>query len=155
MARGGPPAASFTPDGKSIIYASTHLGARECPPVPDKSEGYVWPIYDTYDIFKANIDGSNLTRLTSTPGYDAEATVAKDGRVVFTSTRDGDMEIYSMNLDGSDVKRLTHAPGPDGGPFFSADGSQIVFRGNHMPKGEELESLQRPAEEGTLEAGGA
>jgi len=127
----------FTPDGKSIIYASTHLGARECPPVPDKSEGYVWPIYDTYDIFKANVDGSNLVRLTSTPGYDAEATVAKDGRVVFTSTRDGDMEIYSMNADGSDVKRLTFAPGPDGGPFFSADGSQIVFRGNHMPKGEE------------------
>ena len=129
----------FTPDGKSIVYASTHLDSRECPPVPDKSEGYVWPIYDTYDIFKANIDGSNLTRLTSTPGYDAEATVAKDGRVVFTSMRDGDMEIYSMNLDGSDVKRLTHAPGPDGGAFFSADGSQIVFRGNHMPKGEELD----------------
>ena len=127
----------FTPDGKSIIYASTHLGARECPPVPDKSEGYVWPIYDTYDIFKVNVDGSNLTRLTSTPGYDAEATVAQDGRIVFTSVRDGDMEIYSMNADGSDVKRLTHAPGPDGGPFFSADGSQIVFRGNHMPKGED------------------
>ena len=54
----------FTPDGKSIVYASTHLGARECPPVPDKSEGYVWPIYDTYDIFKVNADGSNLTRLT-------------------------------------------------------------------------------------------
>jgi TolB protein len=127
----------FTPDGKSIIYASTQLGARECPPVPDKSQGYVWAIYDTYDIFKVNVDGSDLTRLTATPGYDAEATVAKDGRIVFTSVRDGDMEIYSMNPDGSDVKRLTFALGPDGGPFFSADGSQIVFRGNHMNKGED------------------
>ncbi len=127
----------FMPDGKSIVYASTHLGSKECPPVPGREEGYVWPIYDTYDIFKVNVDGSNLTRLTSTPGYDAEATVAKDGRIVFTSVRDGDMEIYSMNADGSDVKRLTTAPGPDGGPFFSADGSQIVFRGNHMNKGED------------------
>ena len=127
----------FTPDGKSIVYASTHLGGKECPPVPDASAGYVWPIYDTYDIFKVNADGTNLTQLTKTKGYDAEATIAPDGRIVFTSTRDGDMEIYSMNSDGSDVKRLTHAPGPDGGPFFSADGKQIVFRGNHMNKGEE------------------
>jgi Tol biopolymer transport system component len=127
----------YTPDGKSIVYASTHLGGKECPPLPDPSAGYVWPIYDTYDIFKVNVDGTNLTRLTKTKGYDAEATIAADGRIVFTSTRDGDMELYSMNGDGSDVKRLTHAPGPDGGAFFSADGKQIVFRGNHMSKGEE------------------
>ncbi len=129
----------FLPDGRSIIYASTHLGARECPPVPDRAEGYVWPIYDTYDIFKVNVDGSNLTRLTRTPGYDAEATVARDGRIVFTSVRDGDMEIYSMNSDGSDVRRLTRLPGPDGGAFFSADGSQIVFRGRHPDPGPELD----------------
>ena len=142
----------YTPDGKSIVYASTHLGGKECPPVPDTSAGYVWPIYDTYDIFKVNVDGTNLTQLTKTTGYDAEATIAQDGRIVFTSTRDGDMEIYSMNADGSDVKRLTNAPGPDGGPFFSADGKQIVFRGRHMDKGEELEWLQRAAEEGLVAA---
>jgi Tol biopolymer transport system component len=129
----------FTPDGKSIVYASTHLGSHECPPVPGREEGYVWPIYDTYDIFKVNIDGSNLTRLTSTPGYDAEATLASDGRIVFTSVRDGDMDIYSMNADGSDVRRLTNLPGPDGGPFFSADGKQIVFRGSHPSPGAELD----------------
>ena len=129
--------AFYTPDGSAIVYASTHLGAKECPPVPDPSAGYVWPIYDTYDIFKVNADGTNLTQLTKTRGYDAEATIAPDGRIVFTSTRDGDMEIYSMAPDGSDVKRLTNAPGPDGGPFWSADGQQIVFRGRHMPKGED------------------
>jgi Tol biopolymer transport system component len=129
--------AFFMPDGKSFVYASTHLASRECPPVPDKSEGYVWPIYDSYDIFKANADGKNLTRLTMTPGYDAEATVAADGRIVFTSTRDGDMDIYSMNSDGSDVKRLTNLPGPDGGAFFSADGKKIVFRGRHYTGGAE------------------
>lgn len=130
--------AHYTPDGKSIVYASTHLGGPECPPVPGREHGYVWPIYSSYDIFKVNVDGTGLTRLTNTPGYDAEATIARDGRIVFTSVRDGDMEIYSMDENGGDVKRLTHAPGPDGGPFFSADGQKIVFRGRHLSPGEEL-----------------
>jgi TolB protein len=130
----------FYPDGRSILYASTHLGGDACPPVPGREQGYVWPIYDTYDIFRANPDGSNLVRLTNTAGYDAEATIAKDGRIVFTSVRDGDMDIYSMNGDGSDVRRLTNAPGPDGGPFFSADGSKIVFRGRHPDAGPERDA---------------
>jgi TolB protein len=131
----------FYPDGKSILYASTHKGGDACPPAPSFDQGYVWPIYDTYDIYRANPDGSNLTPLTTTPGYDAEATIAKDGRVVFTSVRDGDMEIYSMNGDGSDVRRLTNSPGPDGGPFYSADGSQIVFRGR-PEKGQALDDYR-------------
>ena len=129
----------YMPDGKTLVYASTHLGGDTCPPVPGREMGYVWPIYDTYDIFRVNEDGTGLRRLTTTPGYDAEATVAKDGRIVFTSTRDGDMDIYSMNADGSDVRRLTNLPGPDGGAFFSADGSKIVFRGRHTPPGKELD----------------
>jgi len=131
----------FMPDGKSVVYASTFLGGADCPPVPGRELGYVWPIYDTYDIFRVNIDGSNLRRLTTTAGYDAEATVARDGRVVFTSVRDGDMEIYSMNGDGGDVRRLTNLPGPDGGAFFSADGSKIVFRGRHPGPGAELDEF--------------
>jgi Tol biopolymer transport system component len=137
--RGRTTCAHYTPDGGAIVYASTHLAGPECPPVPSMAQGYVWPIYDTYDIFRVNSDGSGLTRLTSTPGYDAEATIAPDGRIVFTSVRDGDMEIYSMNGDGSDVGRLTNLPGPDGGPFFSPDGTKIVFRGRHPPPGAEFD----------------
>jgi Tol biopolymer transport system component len=131
--------AFYTPDGRAIVYASTHLGGAECPPVPGREMGYVWPIYDTYDIFKVNVDGTGLTPLTRTRGYDAEATVARDGTIVFTSTRDGDMELYTMRLDGSDVRRLTRLPGPDGGAFFSADSSKIVFRGRHPEPGAELD----------------
>ena len=133
----------FYPDGESIIYASTHLGGAECPPPPDFSMGYVWAIYDSFDIFRAAADGSGLTRLTDEPGYDAEPTVGPDGRVVFTSVRDGDMEIYSMNGDGSDVRRLTHRQGPDGGAFFSPDGSQIIFRGREIPDGPEYDDYKR------------
>ena len=101
----------FYPDGRSILYASTHAAADACPPDPDFSHGYVWPVYASYDIYRADPDGSNLRPLTTTPGYDAEATIGPDGRVVFTSVRDGDMEIYSMNGDGTDVRRLTAPAG--------------------------------------------
>ena len=138
----------FYPDGDSILYASTHLGGAECPPSPSFEMGYVWAVYDTYDIYRAAPDGTGVTQLTDTPGYDAEATIGADGRVVFTSVRDGDMEIYSMNGDGSDVKRLTIRQGPDGGPFFSADGSKIVFRGREIPNGPEYDDFRRLLDQG-------
>ena len=138
----------YYPDGRHILYASTHLGGTSCPPKPGYERGYVWPIYASYDIFRANLDGSGLERLTTTPGYDAEATIGPTGRIVFTSVRDGDMEIYSMNADGSDVRRLTNRPGPDGGPFFSADGRQIVFRGRLLGPGSELDEYRELLKEG-------
>src|SRR5262245_10061602 len=137
----------FYPDNKHILFASTHLRSAACPPEPGHEHGYVWPIYPGYDIFRANADGSGLTRITSTDGYDAEATIGPTGRIVFTSVRDGDMEIYSMNGDGSDTRRLTHRPGPDGGPFFSPDGKQIVFRGRPS-HGAELQDYQSLLKEG-------
>ena len=129
----------FLPGDREIVYASTQGGGPECPPRPDMSRGYVWPVYASYDIYRANADGSGLRNITSSPGYDAEPTVGPDGRIVFTSVRDGDMEIYSMNGDGSDVRRLTNRVGPDGGPFFSKDGSKIVFRGRTLTTGAELD----------------
>lgn len=121
------------PGAKKLVYSSTHLGDEKCPPRPDYSRGYVWPIHNTYDIFVADRDGKNLKQLTSTPGYDAEATIRRDGKsIVFTSTRDGDLDIYTMDANGKNVKRLTSDIGYDGGPFFSADGKKIVYR-SHRP----------------------
>lgn len=133
----------FFPDGKRFIYASTHLDGPACPPQPDLSKGYVWPIYPTYDIFSANLDGSDLIRLTDTWGYDAEAAVSPDGqKIVFTSMRDGDLDIYTMNADGTGVKRLTFQKGYDGGPFFSWDGRYIVYRAYHPKTEEELREYE-------------
>jgi Tol biopolymer transport system component len=132
----------FFPDGQELLYASTHLGGAACPPRPDMSQGYVWAIYDTYDIFNAKADGSGITRLTNTPGYDAEGTVcAKDGSIIFTSVRDGDIDLYHMNRDGSNVVRLTSEPGYDGGAFFNADCTKIVWRASR-PKGAELDEFK-------------
>jgi len=132
----------FLPGDQELIYASTHLGGDACPPKPDHSQGYVWALYDTYEIFRANADGSNIRQLTHSPGYDAEATVCKkDGSIVFTSVRDGDIELYRMNADGSDVRRLTHTPGYDGGAFFNEDCTKLVWRASR-PKGAALDEFR-------------
>jgi len=125
-----------------ILYSSTHHLMEECPPKPDYSEGYVWPLHP-YDIFLANEDGSDLRQLTDTPGYDAEATVSPDGkRIVFTSLRDGDLEIYTMDTDGRNIKRLTHEKGYDGGAFFSLDGKKIIYRAYHPIDRKEIEDYE-------------
>jgi TolB protein len=124
----------FFPSGKRILFSSTHETSAACPPPPDYSRGYVWPIYSSYEIYTAKPDGSGLRRLTHSPGYDAESTISRDGKkIVFTSMRHGDLDVYTMNADGSDVRQLTHELGYDGGAFFSYDGKKIVYR-SERPK---------------------
>ncbi|GAB4091281.1 TolB family protein [Flaviaesturariibacter terrae] len=129
----------FTGDGKHIIYASTQLGGAECPPLPDRSKygnRYIWPVYASYDIFMADRNGRIVKRLTNTPGYDAEATLSPDGRrMLFTSMRDGDLDLYCMDLKTGKVTRITNTLGYDGGAWFSADGKRIVWRASR-PKTE-------------------
>jgi peptidase M28-like protein/WD40 repeat protein/PDZ domain-containing protein/PA domain-containing protein len=134
----------FFPGDRKVLYASTQLGGDACPPRPDHSQGYVWALYDSYDIWKADADGKNPVRLTEAKGYDAEATVCGvDGSIVFTSTRDGDIELYRMDADGGNVRRLTNTPGYDGGAFFNADCSKIVWRASRPRPGKELDDFKR------------
>ena len=142
----------FFKNGKKILYGSTHLGAKECPPNPDFSQGYVWAIYPTYDIFTANADGTNIKPLTTTKGYDAEATVSPNGKkIVFTSMRDGDLDLYVMDTDGKNVKRLTNELGYDGGAFFSPDGKQIVYRSYHPKTDAQIARYKQRLSENLIE----
>jgi Tol biopolymer transport system component len=132
--------AYFFKDEAHILYSSTHLADDNCPPRPDYSQGYVWGVYSSFQIFYATDRGTILKPLTTGPAYNAEATISSDGkRIVFTSSRDGDLEIYTMHSDGSDVKRLTHTVGYDGGPFFSPDGDYIVYRAHHPVAARDVE----------------
>jgi Tol biopolymer transport system component len=141
--KGATTCAYFLPGNEELIYASTHLGGEQCPPRPDMSKGYVWALHPDYDIFKVRVDGTGLTRLTDTPGYDAEGTVcAKDGSIVFTSVRDGDLELYRMDRDGKNVRRLTNTPGYDGGAFFNGDCTKIVWRASRPKPGPELDEYK-------------
>jgi Tol biopolymer transport system component len=129
--------AYFHPDGQSLIFASSHLDPNIDVPRPgpprgpaySRSERYKWEFPEWMEIFRSDLDGQNLVRLTDAPGYDAEGSYSPDGRaIVFTSFRDGNAEIYIMNAHGTSPRRITNAPGYDGGPFFSPDGKRIVYR---------------------------
>jgi len=138
----------FFPAGDKILFSSTHLDDPKCPPPPDYSQGYVWSLYPSYDIFVADRDGGNIKQITDTWRYDAEATISRDGeKIVFTSLRDGDLNIYTMDADGSNVKKLTDELGYDGGPFYSYDGSKIVYRAYHPQTEEEKEDYLRLLEQ--------
>lgn len=135
--------AFFSPIGDFMIYSSTFRADTLCPPKPSMAEGYVWAIYPGYDIYRADLDGSKLEILSSSPGYDAEAVFSRDGsKVAFTSTRDGDLELYVMNSDGSDVRRVTHYVGYDGGAFFSPDGKKLVFRAQVLQDEEQVKEYE-------------
>jgi len=142
------------PSGDRLLYSSTHAASPECPAKPDYSHGYVWPIYSTYKIYTAKLDGSGLSLLTDAPGYNAEATITRDGKkIVFTSTRNGDLDIFSMDADGSHVKQLTNELGYDGGPFWSYDGKKIVYRAEHPKTPQEVADYKALFEQGLIRPG--
>jgi TolB protein len=121
----------FFPDGTRLFFGSSTAHDSACPPRPDPSKGYVWPL-DRYDIYTVNRDGSSFKRLTNYNVYTAEGVLSPDGKkIVFTSLKDGDLDIYTMNVDGTHVKQLTHTLGYDGGPWWSPDGKRIAYRAHH------------------------
>ena len=112
--------AFFLPGDTTFVYGSTHLDDVSCPEVPERGPNgaYVWPIYDSYDIFKANLEGEIIDTLTNEPGYDAEATLSPDGKsIVFTSMRTGDLELFIMDTDGGNVRQIAPRIRYDGGLF--------------------------------------
>lgn len=129
----------FMPNGRDILFASTYSGGDSCPAVANEAGKYLWSIYPDYDIYVANRNGREKRQLTNTPGYDAEATVSPLGdKIVFTSTRSGDLELWTMNIDGSEQQQITSGLGYDGGAFFSPDGTQLVFRASRPKTDKEM-----------------
>jgi TolB protein len=143
----------FLPGDTTILYASTHLAGMDCPPkpAPRADHKYVWPIYDSFDIFLADLKGNIIKQLTKSPGYDAEATVSPKGdKIVFTSVRNGDIDLYTMNLDGSNVKQITNELGYDGGAFFSPDGKKLVFRASRPKTEDEIKTYKDLLKQGLV-----
>ena len=124
-----------------------------CPEEPKKREDgkYVWPIYDSFEIFICDLEGNIIKQLTNSEGYDAEATVSPIGnKIVFTSMRSGDLELYTCNIDGSNITQVTNQLGYDGGAFFSYDGKKLIFRASRPETKEEIEEYKELLSEGLV-----
>lgn len=135
----------FMPDGKHILYASTHEANKECPakPKPRTDGKYLWPVYAEFDIYIADLNGKITKKLTDSPGYDAEAVVSPDGKyIVFTSSRSGDLELWRMDIDGKNLLQLTSGLGYDGGAFFSHDSKKLVFRSSRPTTPEDIKDYR-------------
>lgn len=144
----------YLPGDTVVVFASTHASDPACPAVPERGpEGrYVWPIYDTYDLYLNNLKTGKMTAIAQSPFYDAEATVSPTGdRMVFTSTRDGDLDLYTCNLDGTDIQRVTSELGYDGGAFFSPDGQWLVWRASRPNTEEEITKYRELLSQGMVE----
>jgi len=132
----------FMPGDKTIIYASTHNKDAACP----------WGIFPGFDIYLADLNGKILKQFTTEEGYDAEPTVSPDGKkIVFTSTRSGDLELYTMDIDGSNIKQVTNELGYDGGAFFSPDSKQLLFRASRPKTPEEIKSYKELLKENVVQ----
>lgn len=148
--------AFFRPGGDQILFASTHHDPRSkmlqqeelAFRASGKQRRYAWDYDPEFEIYTASERSGRFTRLTNARGYDAEASYSPDGQwIAFSSMRDAYArpltaaeqkqletdpsyfaEIYIMRADGTGQRRLTNAVGYDGGPFFSPDGTRIVWR---------------------------
>jgi Tol biopolymer transport system component len=141
----------FLKDNKHILYASTHKGGIDCPPIPETKGKYLWAVYNTFDIYIADLKGKITKQLTNTPGYDAEATVSPKGdKIVFTSDRSGDLELWTMDIDGKNQKQITFGLGYDGGAFFSPDGKKLVFRASRPTTEEEVKEYKELLKQGLV-----
>jgi Tol biopolymer transport system component len=114
--------ASWSPDGKHIVFWAEQAGNRDI---------YVLYVRDAL----RGTSGEGPTRLTEHPGLDTDPHWSPDGsRIAFSSDRDGNEEIYVLELEAGQpgtgpgaLTRLTNNPARDRAPVWSPDGSLIAF----------------------------
>lgn len=139
----------FRPDGKRIIFASSHedpeiekhaaaeYRQREEDAKSGKRRRYSWDFDPHMKIYEANPDGTDLKCLTpNAKAYTAEGSYSADGKkIVYSSGNAGNVQLFIMNADGTGVKQLTNVLNCyNGGPFFSPDGTKVIFRSDRKEK---------------------
>jgi tricorn protease len=80
------------------------------------------------DLWLANLDGSDVHRLTTYVGRESAPAFSPDGKwLAFTGHYDGNRDVYVMPVAGGEPRRLTWHPGNDAVLGWTPDGEQILF----------------------------
>lgn len=149
---------SFFLDRKRIIFSSTHeTMGPECPENPwvmrymREYGTYAWPLFN-YDIYVRDLETDSLYKLFGSPGYDAELEgPSPDGKIVFTSVQQGDIDLYVLYPPyDKPPRRITRTLGYDGGSFFSPSGRYIVYRADHKKDSLGIAKFKEELERGVV-----
>ena len=127
--------ASYSPDGKRIVFCSLRDAYPKDQLSPKELKQFeVDPAYFG-EIYIMNADGSDQTRLTNAPGYDGGPFFTPDGQHIVWRhfTPDGSQaDIYTMQIDGSNVRRLTDFKSMSWAPYFHPSGAYVIFASNKL-----------------------
>ena len=127
--------ASFSPDGSLIVFSSTRAAyPLENLPPQERARFDKDPAYFA-DIYVMNADGSNVRRLTETPGYDGGPFFSPDGqRVLWRRFDAGGMnaDVYSAKVDGTDICKITDFGCMSWAPYYHPSQKYVIFTANKL-----------------------
>ena len=133
-AKGYDAEASYSADGKLIVFSSNRHAYNEKLSAEDQKRFETDKSYFC-ELYLMNADGSNVRRLTYTPGYDGGPFFSPDGqRILWRRFEENGViaNVFTMKLDGSDVRQITDFGCMSWAPYFHPSGAYIVFTSNKL-----------------------
>ena len=126
---------AFSPDGKQIVFCSLRAAFPLEKLPPDAKARYGKDPAWFGDIYVMNADGSNVRRLTESPGYDGGPFFSPDGqRIVWRHFDESGMiaDVWTMKTDGTDKRRVTDFKSMSWAPFYHPGGKYLIFTSNKL-----------------------
>ena len=131
-ARGYDAEGSYSPDGEWIVFTSTRQAYERELTQEEREQLEVDPSYFA-EIYRMRADGSELSRLTDTPGYDGGPFFSPGGESIIWRRFDAEgliADVWRMGLDGTEPHRITDFGSMSWAPFPHPSGKYIFFTSN-------------------------
>lgn len=123
---------SWSPDGTLIAFASNRSAYEQELNEAERAAFELDPAWAN-EIYIMKADGSDVRRLTTSPGYDGGPFFSADGKKICWrrfAENGATAEIMTMNVDGSDQQQLTHMQAMSWAPYFHPGGQYLIFTTN-------------------------